>query len=448
MAQDRASAVTRRRFLQHTFAASAPCLAAPMIVPRHVLGSSDTASPNDTVRIGFIGVGKRARDLIQILPRVKGAELVAICDCDLRRVDQTRAQLKTDWAGYQHYEKMFEKEKLDGVMVVTKGFQRALPCIHACQSKIDVYAEKPIAHTIREGQALIRAVRKHGRVYQAGTQQRSIAIDQYACELIRSGGIGKVKVVSAQNFLGPNRYRGPFLGEPLPEGLDWDRWCNWTPLHPYSRSQVRSANQYTYGYGHGAMCNLATHGLDMVQFALGMDETGPVRIEPVAEEMPHDKWDRLQRCPMVLRYANGVELRLERDSRTWKNWGGAVFHGEKGNLEIKRNALAANPPELIQDAPPPDVDNIGGSKEGIPHAIVTVPHIQNWVDCIKSREKPRAHVEIAHRSNTVTLLAQIGRELGRPLRWDPVDEIFPDDDEANALLEVTRREGYELPDLS
>jgi len=412
------------------------------------MGSSGTPSPGDTVRIGFIGVGKRARDLIQVLPHVKGAKLVAICDCDLRQVDQTRAELKTDWSRYQHYERMLEKERLDGVMVVTKGFQRALPCIHACQAGIDVYAEKPIAHTIAEGRTLVRAVHKYGRVYQAGTQQRSIAIDKYACKLIRSGSLGKVKVVSAQNFLGPNRYLGPFPGEPIPTGLDWDRWCSWTPLHPYGRKQVRSANQYTYGYGHGAMCNLATHGLDMVQFALGMDDTGPVRIEPVAEKMSKDKWARLRDCPIVLRYANGIELRLERDSKTWKNWGGAVFHGEKGNLEIKRNALAANPRELIQNAPPPDVDNIGRGIEGVPAAIVTAPHIQNWVACIKSREKPNAHEEIVHRSNSVTLLAQIGRELGRPLRWDPVTETFPDDDEANKLLNVPRREGYELPDVT
>jgi predicted dehydrogenase len=416
--------LSRRSFLQRGAVAAAG-IAAAYVIPSESLGAVGKPGANQRVIIGFIGTGGRARQLMDHMPA--GGRIVAISDCYVKRMEETLQEKKTDWAAYQDYRRMLEKEKLDAVVIATPDHGRARPCIHACQAQLDVYAEKPLTLTIAEGRAVVNAARRRQRVFQVGSQQRTMEMNRFACDLVRSGGIGRIKAVQAVNYTGPRRYED-LPEEPIPPGDDWDAWQGQAPARPFNQ-QLQFAWMQWRSYSGGQMTNWGAHGCDQIQWALGASHTGPVEIWPVTEG-PSGK--------VSMRYANGVEVRYELDEGPM---GGAIFTGEECKMEINRNKFTTNPPDFVQEPPDPVVAE---PWEG--PGWIARPHIQNWLDCIQSRQLPNADVEIGHRSITVCHLANIARELGRKLRWDPDREVFPNDEEANALLDRPKREGYELPE--
>ncbi len=423
---------SRRRFLQESAVLASAGAAAPYIIPRNVLAASGKPGANDRIGIGFIGVGNRGKQLIDHVP--KGGRIVAISDCYLPRCAETVKQKEkagsANWKIYHDYRKMLEAQDIDAVIVATKGWQRVLPCIHACQAGKDIYAEKPLTLTIREGRVLVEAVRKYKRVFQTGSQQRSMEMNRFACELVRTGGIGKLHTIIAMNYHGFGRTDLPhWPEEPVPEWLDWDMWLGQVEFRPFTR-KLWPGGLHSPHFGSSSVTNWGPHGLDQVQWALGMDESGPVEVWPVTEGLSGK---------VSYRYASGVVLRMELEKKG--PWGGAIFVGDKAKIEINRNKFTTNPPDLVKDPPKPAVAKIW---EG--PGWITTPHMQNWLDCIKTRERPNADVEIGHRSTTVCHLANIVRQLGRKLRWDPEKETFIGDDEANTYLDRPKRKGYELPD--
>ncbi|HVT30615.1 MAG TPA: Gfo/Idh/MocA family oxidoreductase, partial [Lacipirellulaceae bacterium] len=222
---------TRREFLKQAAAASA-AISAPTIVPARVLGRENSPSANEQVIIGVIGVGGRCNQLIDQVPA--GGKIVAACDCYLHRAKEAANRRKANWNIYQDYRKMFDKEKLDAVIIATPDHARTLPCIRAVQAGLDVYAEKPLTAYVREGRILVDAVRKYNRVFQVGTQQRTMEINRFCCEFVRDGKIGKVKLVSAVNYPGPRRYTG-LPEEPVPATDDWNTWCGPTKMRPFNK---------------------------------------------------------------------------------------------------------------------------------------------------------------------------------------------------------------------
>jgi predicted dehydrogenase len=382
---------------------------------------------NDRVAIGVIGVGGRARLLIEQTP--ESGQIVALCDCFVKRAEDFARQKQAKWRIFQDHHKLLEQKDIDAVLVVTTDHARVLPCIHACQAGKDVYAEKPLTLTIGEGRVLVNAVRKHRRVFQVGSQQRSMEMNRFACEFVRSGGIGKIKLVQGINYTGPNRYAG-LPEQPIPDGLNWDRWLSQAEMRPYNQA-LHFGWMGWRDFSGGEMTNWGAHGLDQIQWALGMDETGPVEIWPVTPG-PHGK--------VSYRYANGVEVRLELDRGPH---GGGIFTGEKGKIEINRNKFTTNPKDLVKDPPPQSAADKWRDEVALWQARY---HIENWIECIKTRGVPVADVEIGHRSISVCHLANIARELGRKLQWDPAKEQFVGDDEANQYVNRPRRKGYELPD--
>ena len=422
--------ITRRRFLKRTAACALGGLAAPEIVGRAVLGGQGAPGANERLNVGFIGTGHRARLLMNQMPA--GGEIVAICDVFLSRCDEARNEpnLKekaAKWRVYQDYRKLLEEKDIQAVVVPTTDHGRVLPCIHACQAGKDIYAEKPLTLTIHEGRVLVNAVRKHKRVFQTGSQQRSMEMNRFACELVRTGGIGKLREVLGCNYTGPGQCEG-FPEEPIPEGLNWDMWCAQTRLKPYN-SRLHFGWMGCKDYSGGEMTNWGAHGLDQVQWALGADDAGPVELWPESEG-PNGT--------VYLRYSSGVLVKLELAQGPM---GGAIFIGDKGKIEIDRNRFTATPPELVKNPPEPQKAEIW---EG--PGWQAKYHIQDWLDCIKTRARPVADVEIGHRSISVCHLANIARTVGRKLQWDPRDEKFVGDDEADAYLARPRRKGYELPD--
>ncbi len=441
------SNISRRRFLRGSALAASSALAFPTIIPRHVLGSATAPGANDQIVVGIIGMGMRGDQLVLNVP--ESGRVGAICDADLRRTATATEKHQRDWKIYQDYRKLIEQKDLDAVMVATVDHHHVLASMLACQAGKDAYCEKPLSLYLREGRALVQAARKYGRVVQTGTQQRTMEMDQFACEFVRGGGIGEIRAVECVNFKSSIPIpTGGLPEQPIPKGVDWDLWQGQAPVHPFNIQLFQhwsDKNGRWWGnwreYANSQVTGMGSHAYDMVQYALGMDETGPVEFWPVDGE------DGMQ-GPLArvdFRYANDVEVRLsfpDKEPRRGPQLG-AVFTGSECKIEINRNKFMTNPPDFIKNPPDP---KLAEKWEG--DGLVAKGHVENWFDCIRSREKPNADVEIGHRTASICHLITITRLLGRRLKWDPETETFPGDNEANALLDRPRRKGWELPDLS
>jgi len=418
--------LTRRTVLKRGAAASA-AVAVPYFVPSGVLAAPGRLGANDRIILGFIGVGGRARQLMDHVPP-DGARIVSICDCYLQRCKETLEQKKANWRVYQYYQEMLEKEKLDAVVVATTDHARVLPCIRACEAGLDVYAEKPLTLTIREGRVLVNAVRKYKRILQVGSQQRSMEMNRFACEFIRKGGLGKLVRVQGVAYTGPRDYQG-LPEQPIPEGNDWDVWQAQTEWRPFNHA-LQFGWMGWRDYSGGEMTNWGAHGVDQIQWALGKCHTGPTEIWPTTPG-PHGN--------VSMKYADGIQVDFDLKQGPL---GGGVFTGTEAKMVLDRNVFTTDPPGFIKNPPDPSVAEPWEGPDW-----VSRPHIQNWLDCIRTRSLPTADVEIGHRSITVCHLANIARRLGRHLRWDPDKEQFIGDDEANTYLDRPRRKGWELPAL-
>ena len=336
--QPSASRSSRRQFLGTAAGAAlaASAMSMPLFVPRHVFGGPGQVAPSDRIRVGAIGVGGRATLLLQQLP--ESAEIVALCDCNLPRAESFKAKAGGQWPVYQDYRKLLERKDIDAVIVATGEFQRVVPCIHACQAGKDVYAEKPLTLYVREGRALVNAVRHYGRVLQVGSQQRSMEMNRVACELVRNGGLGKILEVRAINYGGAEASpEKPVAGQEVPSGLDWNLWLNQAAERPFNSTWMGWMRWRDFAGGE--MTNWGAHGLDQIQWALGMDGTGPTELKPLSEG-PNGK--------VGMKYANGVQVNYVIEPGQGP-MGGAVFIGEQGKLEINRNKFASNPPEIAQE---------------------------------------------------------------------------------------------------
>ncbi len=454
----------KNRFSRREVLQSA-AVSAPLLLSARALGQEGPAA-SERVRVGLIGLGGRCRGIAADCLRIPQVQVAAVCDIFQPMV---AGMLKSvgagqDWKGYTDFREMIDKEKLDGVMVETTTHARAWVACHAMAAGMDAYIEKPMCLTIAEGRYMANVARKYKRVTQVGTQQRSIPLNNWASDLVKNGAIGKVKTVLAPNFVGPVRWT-PKPAQPMPAGGSdnwWDIWTNQAEMRPY-RGELYHGWSRWWAYDGGGRCfgvtGWGTHSYDQINRGLGTDETGPIEVlleEPASDQdcgkfdprKPTDdetgaRYYRMTknvvgpRAKVRMKYASGTELRLHLDG----DWGpglGCIFVGENGKIEINRDKVAANPKELL-DSP----ENPGNLTEP-----ENVPHIRNWAECIKTRERCNADIEFGQRSSTLCYLVNIARDVGRvgeTLRWDPEAERFTNCDEGNAMLSRPRRAGYELP---
>ena len=430
--------LSRRNFIHRSawFMAGATL---PQILPSGVLAAAGRPGANDRIGIGFVGIGRQASGLLQNLLTLKDARFVAVADVNLNRARE--AATKHTAVAFQDYRRLLERKDVDAVITATPEHWRLLICVASCQAGKDVYAEKPLTLTIREGRLMVQAARKYKRVFQVGSQQRSMWQNHAGCALIRAGGLGKITKVIAHNYPSPWECRLP--AQPLPDGLDWDMWCGPVQPVPYHQDLYLPRAQPGWlsfrPFAGGEMTGWGAHGFDQVQWALGMDESGPVEVwtegpkfDPPTYDQPESKerGDKICGVPKVFfRYANGVVMEPGN-----ANMGGAIFVGEHGTVTINRGVCESDPDELAIDAlrqrPADFNDN----------------HLRNWLDCIKSRAKPVADVETGHRSATVCHLGNIARWTGRKLHWDPDRELFVGDPEANQQLDRERRKPWVAPE--
>jgi predicted dehydrogenase len=430
--------LNRREFLRRNLLTAAGAAVAPLILPSGVLAAEGRPGANEQIGLGFIGIGRQASGLLAACLKQKTARIIGFADVNANRARENGALHQAE--AYQDFRRLLERKDVDAILTATPEHWRGPICILSCQAGKDLYVEKPMSLTIREGRLIVEAVRKYERVFQTGSQQRSMWANRVGCELVRTGRLGKISRVIAHNY--PSPWECALPPEPVPDGLDWDLWCGPTEPVPYNKDlYLPRANPGWLSfrpYSGGEMTGWGSHGFDQVQWALGMDASGPIEIwtegpkfspPTYTKAESKSRGDKLCSQPKVfMRYAGDIVMELGDGPM-----GGAIFEGEKGKITLNRGSCESDPPELAEEAlgkrPRDFNDN----------------HLKNWLDCIKTRQKPIADAEIGHRSASVCHLGNIARWTGRKLRWDPVQETFPDDTEANTYLDRPRRKPWELP---
>lgn len=432
---------SRRDFLRRGTVLLAAAATAPQIVPRHALAAPGVPGANERIGIGIIGMGRQAGDLLKELLKLPEARLVAVADVNLARARAVTTQHGGE--AMQDFRRLLDRKDVDAIITATPEHWRAYICIAACQAGKDVFAEKPLSLTVREGRLIVQAARKYNRVFQVGSQQRSMWVDIEACAFLRRGGIGKITKVLYQNY--PSPWECALPAQPIPDELDWDMWCGPTPVVPFNQDlYLPRANPGWLSfrpYSGGEMTGWGSHGLDMVQAALGMDDSGPVEIwvdgpklEAPTYTAPEkkDRGDQICCRPLVFfRYANGVVLEPSENPKP-PAFGG-IFVSDTAKFRLDRGRCESEPEEIAVDLMSRRPRDFNDS------------HLLNWLTCIKTRHRPNADVEIAHRSATVCHLGNIARWTGRRLRWDPVKEEFIGDKQANSYLDRERRKPWTLP---
>jgi len=407
-------------------------LALPTIVPRSVLAGSKEGAPSDRINIGCIGLRNQGGgNLGRVLNKKfeKTARIVAVCDVDSDVLSAGKARVdkasKGDCLAYTDYRELLDNKDIDAVVISTPDHWHGLMTVDACLAEKDVYCEKPLSLTIGDGQAMVKAARQTNRIVQTGSQQRSDDGFRRACELVRNGKLGKIHTVRCGianvNIQGE---RVPD-SDPPPE-LDFDFWLGPAPKRPYNAQHVHYNFRFFWDYSGGQMTNWGAHHLDIAQWGLGTDETGPVSIEGQARYNKDNLFEVPEWCEAIHHYANGVKLIVGQSEK-----GGTTFEGDKGTLHVDRKGFTCTPEELANTP----------TSAGDTELYVSTDHFGNWFDCIKSRELPICDVAIGHRSASVCHLGNIAILAGRKLTWDPAKEEFVGDSEANAML--TRR--YRTP---
>ncbi|MEA1950887.1 MAG: Gfo/Idh/MocA family oxidoreductase, partial [Planctomycetota bacterium] len=264
--------LTRRKFLSRT---AAGAMSVPYLIPRSVLAAPEKPGANDRIAVGFVGCGGRAGQLMDQLPSV--GRIVAVADCEKSRAATAAAKLGIGPENvYQSHRPILDRKDVDAVFVATMDHARVLPSIEACRAGKDVYAEKPLTVCIAEGRALVNAVRKYKRIFQVGSQQRTMEMNQFACRLVREGGIGNLHTVLCVNYPGPARYTS-LLRQPMPADFNWDLWQNQVEHRPYN-SRLHRGWMGWRAYSGGEMTNWGAHGLDQIQWALGASHAGPLEL--------------------------------------------------------------------------------------------------------------------------------------------------------------------------
>jgi len=413
------------RLNRRSFLAASTVLTAPYFVPFRVFGA------NERIVTAHIGLGGQGTGNLNAFLGKKAVP-AALCDVDQGRLDKAlklTAEKGHTCEGYRDYRKLLERKDLDAVVISTPDHWHALPTIHACQAGKDVYCEKPLTLTVTEGRQMVKVARQHQRIVQTGSQQRSDKRFRQACELVRSGRLGELREVHVGlpncNFAGP-----PVADSTPPAELDYDLWLGPAPDRPYNQKRVHYNFRFFWDYSGGQMTNFGAHHIDIAQWGLGMDESGPITCEGTATFHPEKWYEVTSSCRLTHTYANGARLVVGQGQKDIK--GGAKFIGEQGWIHVDRGSITASSPELLEPVP-------GGVT-----LYVSGNHHQNFLDCVRSRELPICDVEIGHRSATVCHLGNIVARLGRKIQWDPAREAIVGDAEAQSMLSRPYRQPWTL----
>lgn len=425
---------TRRSFLKET-AVGGALLGLSAKKHRSIFGA---ASPSERVRVGMIGVGNQGGPKNNMKYFLNN--IVAMCDLDknylAEAADFLQKQANQTAVMTDDYRRLLDSKDIDAVVVTVPDQWHATMTIEACRAGKDVYCEKPLTLVIGEGKPMIDAARKNKRVVQTGTMQRSGVEFKLATELVQKGIVGKVHTVNV-TLPSPNwidRAGKPVPNSEPPEGFDYNRWLGPAPFRPYNKNHVHYLFRFYWDYSGGQQTNFGAHHLDIAQWGLGMDESGPTSVEGSAVFNPDGWYETPDTTEIKYTYANGVVMTCRQKLKTTNKDQGTEFIGEKGSLFVYRGGIVANPPELLKGVDVPKIVN----------SQANISHVNNFLDCVKTRQTPAADISIGHHSATVCHLGNIAVRTKKKIVWDPKTETIVGDPDASKWLMKEYRSPWTL----
>jgi predicted dehydrogenase len=444
--------ISRREFARSSLVATG-LLALPNVIPARLLGAN---APSNRVRVGQIGCGRIAQghDMPSVL-HAGLADYVAVCDVDSKRAADGRSFVEKFYREkelpaprvdvYGDYREMLARTDIDAIVISTPDHWHAEPALAAVLAGKDVYLQKPMTMTHAEGVLLRAAVQKSRRIFQLGSQQRSSVQFRRACELVRSGRVGRLGRVEIGLPIDPTAPDDP--AQPVPPNLDYDRWLGPTAKEAYTEQRVHPQAGYDRpgwlrndAYCLGMITGWGAHHYDILHWALDVELTGPGRIEGRAEFPKNKIWNVHGAYHVELDYPGGVRAVV---SDKFPN--GLKFIGDEGWIFVSRGSVATKDPSVPRgrlrplDASNDKLLDPAGVKVALPRSE---EHHLNWLECVRSRQTPMVPAPVAHRSNTACIVSWIAMKLGRPLTWDAKAERFVNDAEANAMLARPERAPY------
>lgn len=409
---------------------------------------SSCTKTKELTHLGFIGMGRQSMFLMNGFIQIPGVRIVAGCDvygCKRQRFEKKvndfykKNNVDIEVKTYEKYQDLLLRDDIDAVVIAVPDHSHAMIAIAACKAGKDVYLEKPMTFTIKEGQELRRIVRENDRILAVGSQQRSDPNFQHAVEMAQSGKLGKIEKVYAYVGAPPTPYDLP--EEPIPEDLNWDLWLGSLPetihynpkldppitVEPEKNEEFWGAWRWYKETGGGFTTDWGAHMFDIAQWGLGMDKNGPVEISPIDDGSKY----------IMYKYANGTIMTSEPFNE--KKTKGVKFIGEKGWVEVSRGHYLASDESLY----PPNIEKEEGDE--VPYET-KIPHQINFIESVRMHKDPVVPVEIGHSSATVCNLGNIACDLKRTIKWDPINEKFIDDKDgaASAKLHYKYREGWKL----
>jgi predicted dehydrogenase len=429
--------MSHRRTTRRSFLAAAATVAAAG--PTVLLPAARAAAPAaaDRITLGFIGMGKRAGSLLRHMLGSDQVQVVAIAEVVRERLEHGRKTVDERYAAnvksgafagcaaYNDFREIVARPDIDAVVIGTPDHWHAIQAVQAAKAGKDIYCEKPMSLTIGQGRKMVEAARRYGVVFQTGSQQRSEYGGKFrlAVELVRNGRIGDLKTVRVGVGGPPVPCDLPV--QPTPDGTDWDMWNGPAPERGYHEvlcpkgvhNHFPAFRRYRE-YAGGGLADMGAHHFDIAQWAMDMDDSGPVRVEPPSDGAT---------TGLRFTYANGVVM-------YHGGLSGCTFEGTDGKIYVDRGVIKSDPESILQE--PIGADDV--------QVYRATGHFTDWLECLRTRKQPICDVEIGHRSASICHLANIGYELGRPLQWDPQAERFVDDDQANLLLNRVLRAPWTL----
>lgn len=435
--RENAAGPNRRQFLKS--AAAAAVATGPWIIPASARGADGFVAPSNRIALGCVGAGGRGTGDMEGLMGFPEVQVVAICDVDAKNRENARKMAEAKYAdrkasgeykgcdAVNDFREVVDRADIDAILMATPDHWHALVVTAAARAGKDIYGEKPLALTIEQGRIMSDAVKRHGVIFQTGSQQRSDDKFRHACELVRNGRIGKlVRVVVG---LPAGSAIDPLPPVPVPEGFDYDMWLGPAPFHPYTEKRTHWDFRWHLDYSGGQITDWGAHHCDIAQWGMGTESTGPVEIAGEGEFPKNGPWNAATQYAFDCLYANGVVM-----SVSTKHKGGVKFEGDTGWVWVNRGEIEASEPWLLTETFSP----------GEVHLYKSDDHYRNFLDCVRSRREPIAPIETAHRSISIAHLGNIAMQLGRKLRWDPKAERFVGDPEADRKLSRAMRGPWRL----
>jgi predicted dehydrogenase len=425
-------ACTRRRFL----GAAATSLAAPWIA---TTARGNAPPPSERITMGLIGAGSMGGANLNGFLNKPEVQVLAVCDPDRSRRLSTRDRVNAFYAEkspdgtyrgcaeYNDFRDLLARGDIDAVIIASPDHWHALHVVAAARAGKDMYGEKPLSLTVRQGRVMSDAVRRYGRIFQTGSQQRSDERFRFACELVRNGRIGAVRTITCG--LPAGEITGLHPPIPVPEGFDYDLWLGPAPWAPYCDQRTHYVFRHILDYSGGKLTDWGAHHVDIAQWALGRMESGPALVEGTGTYPAGGLWNAPVDYELNCLYEDGIRLAI-----TSKYRNGVLFEGEEGEVFVTRGAIEARPASLL--------DTTFGPNEE--HLFRSPGHRQNFLDCVRSRRQPVAPIEHAHRTITIAHLGNIAMQCRCPVRWDPDREKIVGNETAGRMLDRSMREPWRL----